>query len=288
VIAQRIKRLPAITVKLGQNPNMKLSSMHDIGGCRAVMRNVSLVEKLVKRYEDATAKNPRRGGVFQRKYDYIAQPKSSGYRSVHLVYKFTSDSKHLRIFNDLRIEVQIRSRLQHAWATAVETVSMFTGQALKSNIGEESWKRFFALASSTFAHLERRPMVPGTPSDIVAVKVELSRFKQHLDMLNSFSTALQHFDKKAGYLYLMVLDPTARSVVVSTFDRDQTGPAQEEYLRIEKEIASARTQQEQAKQAVLVSVDSFSLLQKAYPNYFLDIRDFHATLSKVLAVGASS
>src|SRR5437016_9633622 len=37
LIAQRLKRLPSIALKLRQNQNMKLSQMQDIGGCRAIM-----------------------------------------------------------------------------------------------------------------------------------------------------------------------------------------------------------------------------------------------------------
>jgi hypothetical protein len=51
LIAQRIKRIRAIAIKLRRNPNMKLSKMHDIGGCRAVMRSVGLAEELVAYYE---------------------------------------------------------------------------------------------------------------------------------------------------------------------------------------------------------------------------------------------
>jgi ppGpp synthetase/RelA/SpoT-type nucleotidyltranferase len=74
--------------------------------------------------------------------DYILSPKNSGYRSVHLLYKYNSDKKAPSIYNGLFIEVKIRSRLQHAWATAVETVVTFLQQALKSSQGEEEWLRF--------------------------------------------------------------------------------------------------------------------------------------------------
>ena len=47
----------------------------------------------------------------------------------------------------LRIEIQIRSRLQHAWATAVETVDAFSGTSLKTTGGSGSektdWGRFY-------------------------------------------------------------------------------------------------------------------------------------------------
>jgi len=40
LIAQRLKRLPSIELKLKNNPHMKLSQMQDLGGCRAVVRSV--------------------------------------------------------------------------------------------------------------------------------------------------------------------------------------------------------------------------------------------------------
>ena len=39
--------------------------------------------------------------------------------------------------DDLRIEMQIRTKLQHIWATAVETMGTFLGQALKSRQGDQ-------------------------------------------------------------------------------------------------------------------------------------------------------
>ena len=50
--------------------------------------------------------------------DYITTPKDSGYRGVHLIYRYYSDKNET--FNGLKIEVQIRTALQHAWATAVD------------------------------------------------------------------------------------------------------------------------------------------------------------------------
>ncbi len=91
--------------------------------------------------------------------DYIANPKTTGYRSVHLVYKYSNEKNPA--YNGLHVELQIRSKLQHAWATAVETLGTFLEQALKSSEGEKELLDFFALAGSAFAHLEGCPPVPG-------------------------------------------------------------------------------------------------------------------------------
>lgn len=99
VVPQRLKRLPAIESKLRLHPGMKLSRMHDIGGCRAIVRDVRAVRKLIKKYEESLAKNPHKRARFVKKYDYTdgpPGPKCDGYRSVHLVYQYRSESKNSR------------------------------------------------------------------------------------------------------------------------------------------------------------------------------------------------
>ncbi|WP_457767666.1 RelA/SpoT domain-containing protein [Cyanobium sp. ULC082] len=61
--------------------------------------------------------------------NYQAEPKPSGYRGIHLIYRYRSNKSET--YNGLLLEVQIRSPLQHAWATAVETVGTFLKQSLK-------------------------------------------------------------------------------------------------------------------------------------------------------------
>lgn len=278
LIAQRIKRIRAIAVKLRRNPNMKLSKMHDIGGCRAVMRSVGQAEELVAYYEKATAKNKFRGGEFVKKYDYIGSPKADGYRGLHLVYKYRSESEALKMFNGLRIEIQIRSKLQHAWATAVETVDAFTGQALKSNFGEESWKRFFALVSSAFARIEKRPVVEGTPADPVEQNRQLKLHGEQITLLEGLRTATEQIEKESGYFFLLELNARERTIRTARFQQDHLAEAQDKYLEVEK-----ANKDKPEVQTVLVSVDSVEHLRKAYPNYFLDISEFVSVLKRILA-----
>ena len=48
--AQRIKRLSSIVHKIERFPNLPLSQMQDIGGCRAVMTDIDYVHSLVEVY----------------------------------------------------------------------------------------------------------------------------------------------------------------------------------------------------------------------------------------------
>ena len=264
LIAQRIKRIPAIEVKLRNNTNMKLSKMHDIGGCRAVLSRVRRVENLVRDYERASVKNSRRGGVFVKKYDYITNPKPDGYRGVHLVYKYRSDSPRLQIYNNLRIEIQLRSKYQHAWATAVETVSTFTGQALKSKIGSDDWKRFFALASSAFALLERRPIVPNTPNNPEELLRELRGYTEQITFVEGLQKAAESIENENGHIFLLQLDSQKRKVEITTFFNDELFAAQDAYLNVERSI-----QGNPAKQAVLVSVENFRFAPQGLSQFFL-------------------
>ena len=116
--------------------------------------------------------------------DYIESPKESGYRGVHLVYRYRSPRNET--YNGLLIEIQLRTRLQHAWATAVETAGAFLGQALKSSEGEQDWLRFFALVSSAFALTEDCPPAPSTTSDPAELRAEIRDLTDRLDLVNRF------------------------------------------------------------------------------------------------------
>ena len=124
------KRLQSIALKLEHQPTMKLSQMQDIGGCCAVLRNPAEIELLVGIYEDAMENHKNREDrsfIFEVN-DYLVSPKADGYRGVHLIMKYQSNTESKKAYNGQRIEIQIRSRLQHSWATAVETCQAFTGR----------------------------------------------------------------------------------------------------------------------------------------------------------------
>jgi hypothetical protein len=285
LIAQRLKRLSSIEAKLLRFQEMKLSQMQDIGGCRAVLRNVKDVDHLVGLYKQSKSKNPRGRNELLREDDYIAAPKEDGYRGVHLIYRYYSESKQHHWYNDLKIEIQLRSRLQHIWATAVETVGTFTNQALKSDQGDKDWLRFFALMGSALALKERRPLVPNTPTEARDLVQELRDLTHSLRVektLDAWRNALRFWlppptGPKDPYYYLLFLDAEARNIEVTQFRLGQLLAAQEAYATAEK-----RVEENPGAQAVLVSVEDLSALRRAYPNYFLDTRAFLAELRSAI------
>jgi Region found in RelA / SpoT proteins len=268
LVAQRIKRLSSIALKLRRFTTMKLSQMQDIGGCRAIVDNVAQVRKLVDLYKKSGIKHR-----LDHIDDYIGKPQKSGYRGIHLIYRYYSDRK--TTYNSLKIEVQIRSSLQHAWATAVETVGTFIKQALKSSQGEEQWLRFFALMGTAIAYRERTAAVPNTPTKKAELRRELKELATKLDVehrLRTYGAALQTLEQpstKNAHYYLLRLDPAQHQVTVTGYKFNELEKASQEYLAVEKDIKN-----QVGSDAVLVSVESLDSLRRAYPNYFFDTNVF--------------
>ncbi len=288
LIAQRLKRRPSIEIKLRDNPNMQLSQMQDIGGCRAVLQNVNEVKKLVAKYKAYHAKSPKDRSSWDGSddFDYITKPKPDGYRGVHLIFRFKSPSPEKAVFNGQRIEIQLRSKLQHAWATAVETAQVFTGQALKSRVknASEDWLRFFALTSSAFAAREKAAPVPGTSDNRVDIIRELREIVQRENIMQSLGGwndtihLLEDEEMTDSYAFLLVLDPTIRTLRVQPFKKDEVDEAQKAYEKAEKD-----TESDPNIQVVLVAVEDLDALRKAYPNYYVDTRDFIAAIQREIS-----
>lgn len=278
LVAQRIKRLPSIIRKLEIFPKMTLSQMQDLGGCRAVLRNISHVRKLTANYQAGFSTH-----LLTRCDDYIATPRDTGYRGVHLVFRYQADGIGAA-YNGLQIEMQLRSQMQHIWATAVETVDTFTRQALKSSMGQPDWLRFFALMSSAIAIAERSPLVPNTPQEGSALIAELRAISKKLDVKRRFAAfptvikIIGEHAKATDHFFLLELDPDKGELDVRSFKKNQAEAASEAYLDAEKHIEPASPQQ-----VVLVSVNSVAALRRAYPNYFLDSRNFIDLLDAALA-----
>lgn len=268
IVVQRLKRLDSILNKLKRFPDMDLYRMQDLGGCRVIVSSVEKVYDTVKRYKESRVRH-----IFKREYDYINKPKESGYRCYHLVYQFHSDDNEMYNRNML-IEIQVRTQLQHTWATAVEMMGIYTKTALKSSIGDGETLRFFALVSSIFAEIEGTPKVPNTGSsreEIIKELCDIDRKMNIVSKLSALSTAIQHLDeqkmtKKKGY-YILILNYEKKRLRVQYFSSGKIEEATSMYNNIE-------ATRNKNIDAVLVEANSFDSLKSAYPNYFVDISGF--------------
>lgn len=275
IIAQREKRLDSIHRKLVAKTSMRMTQMQDIAGCRAVFTKLSDVYKLVELY-----KTRQFDHKFRNEKDYILNPKPDGYRSYHLVYEYTGTGPGAP-YTGLRVEIQVRTQTQHAWATAVEAVGIFTRQALKSNQGDADWLRFFSLMGTAIAAIEHTPCVPDTPTTRQELLAELRPLAESLtarDMLRAYNTTLNTLGSAKDAKYFIVeLDPDENKVTVRRFKAKESAEANRQYTELESQIPEGSR-----RQVVLVSVADITALKRAYPNYFLDTALFSRLVDQVL------
>jgi hypothetical protein len=273
-VAQRLKRLSAIQHKLERFPKMGLSRMQDIGGCRAVVVGVNQVSRLRQALRESRMKHKLVDEI-----DYIRAPKADGYRSHHIVYRYHSD--RTEFYEGLKIEVQLRTKLQHAWATAVEIVGQIRHEMLKSDQGDEDWLRFFALMGTALARREECPDVPDTPSSNRALAREIRRYAKALDVvaqLNGYRTALSvapalRQTAKDAHYFLLSLDVDKREISFLPFRKNQMEEASQQLQQWEVQ---------RGPNVVLVSVDSAALIRNAYPNFYLDSEEFLKEVRRVI------
>jgi hypothetical protein len=244
---------------------MQLSQMQDIAGVRAIVATTQQAQDLLHSYQTSSLRHTR------KVTNYIESPRASGYRGIHVIWKYQSDKLGAQVYNGLNLEMQIRSSLQHTWATTVETMGTLTNQALKSSLGDDNWLRFFALMGSVIASREGAPPVPKTPTDQSELVSELRTYADRIyasARLRTIGAALRQLEENVADVpnsryFLLELTPDTDTIKITGFMANQSQEAQSQYTEVEKRIGA-----DERSDAVLVSVDSIASLRRAYPNTF--------------------
>ncbi|HCA5186223.1 TPA: RelA/SpoT domain-containing protein [Acinetobacter baumannii] len=273
-VAQRLKRMPSIISKLQRNPKMNLARMQDIGGVRVILPTIQDVRRL---HAELLSQNNRFNHVpVIPCHDYIESPKNDGYRSIHQV--FTYKSRDHSGLDGLKIELQIRTALQHSWATAVETLGVIENASIKSGFGSEDIKKFLKLSSALFSIKEGTPVIAeyatSTPQELAAQAKELETRLQIFTKLKGLQISAKHIEstsksQHAYHLLILKKEEGGWMVNVMPFTKAQEELARSVYALMEKQ-----EKREAEVDVVLVSVGDMKSIKKAYPNYFLDTNQF--------------
>lgn len=274
IVAQRLKRTPSILLKLQTHKTMRLSAMQDIGGLRAVFDKVSEVNELVTLYRVSKTRHT----LFALD-DYIARPKKDGYRCVHLVYKVKKSP-------DIFIEIQVRSHLQHIWATGVEVFGTLKNSSFKSGYGDSKWLEFFSVLSSVFALKEETPVLEQHKNFSREQLLNLAkRMINQLKVIEQLSvyTAIykinttSHTKGRKGNYSLILLNSHDNTVSIKTFGTTQIEEATSQYLMMEKKYFD-----DTEINVVLVNTGDIKKLEASYPNYFMDTKTLVRNLSQIV------
>lgn len=264
LMAQRLKRVPSIINKLNRFDKMKLHRIQDLGGCRAIVSDIKKVYELRDNlFRDFS------NHILIKEDDYIKQIPESGYRGIHLIYKYQGNT--ILDFNNHLIEIQIRTKLQHAWATAVEILGTYLDESFKSSQGSQDILDFFKKVSLLFSYNEDNKSELNEKV-MKVLKETIIKDIEKLDIitkLQAFSVTIKSIaqrnnsDKEA--FSLLNLNTETRIVHIKYFKKDELDTAVEEYLKLERESGNIIRDN-----IALVSTRSVYKLQKAYPNYFAD------------------
>jgi ppGpp synthetase/RelA/SpoT-type nucleotidyltranferase len=271
VVAERRKRLPTILDKLKRHPTMSVTTMQDLGGCRVVYESVAEVDELVAVLPDL----PRSKNRVTRVYDYLRGdpgPRDSGYRGVHLVYEYGASKSE---YHGLRIELQVRTQLQHAWATAVETMDLFSGSELKYGKGDPEVLRYFVLVSSLMAYEEGTTPVPGADGPAEDLTAELAELEERVGILQRLrgyeSIVGEH--AKTDRRNALTLELRRREGIL-------TVTVHETLAEAEARLTELEALDDDNLDAVLINIARISQLRDAYPNYYAEtgrFKDFVAS-----------
>lgn len=298
-IAKRIKRLNSIKKKLKRFSRMELKNMQDIGGIRVVLSNLNQVytlqNKLLNQHKSHFYNDDRAINID----DYIKKPKDDGYRCLHMVGKFKND-----VNKERKIELQIRTRLQHSWATTLEIIDIFTSQDLKSNQGLATYHKFLQQVSEQFAILEQLDNFDinnieqsynkysetvlknmGMLNQCKEISLFFNQkfgFKTFGETLEEYSTVLNNIqinnNNKNGYL-LVRLNIKQNQIDTEFFEINKKDDALNQYSLYEQTLS-----QNKNWIIALISTNAVGGLKEAYPNYFADCKLFIQVIQMISLV----
>lgn len=269
-VSSRLKRLPTILDKLSratldgvQHNSMCATKMSDIAGCRVIVESYAELLEL----DSIMSGTVIEGAKFRKLRDYLCYPKSSGYRGIHRVYSF----------GKFDVEVQLRTRMQHVWSTAVEIVDLFEGTKLKTNPQEEdwNWREFFKLFSSILYSMDTGNISKKTYADIEALRKLEAKLSVYAKLQSFTISSTQLADEYSG------IDTAVISVVQS----GKMMKVETALFTVDEKLDAMATYQQKESDgmiSIMVSVDDFSKLKETYPAYQVDISQFTSALKNIL------
>ncbi len=262
-IAQRLKRRPQILRKM-RRFSVRLTQLQDIGGNRVIVDTNSDVEAL-RRFLLDRIKGDSTINLF-RETDYRVKGRDdTGYRALHMILSH----------NDLKIELQLRSRAQHHWAESIERTSVIYGYHLKENEGDPIVLDYFKCLSNVFYELE----CGREPSPIEKMELDEKRENAeniiaksaHADLLYSHASdavlrTLEQVERKRQSPFnnwILIFDWNSGKFV--NWEPISKNPieAYDSYSRIENQYS-----EKDGFEVVLVGSSSVAMIRKTHSHYF--------------------
>jgi putative GTP pyrophosphokinase len=262
IVAQRHKRRNTIFHKLKRLPTMELARMDDVAGCRLIFKTIDKLNEFRAAFHQARFKHKRRNA--DDKYNYIKNPKETGYRGIHDVYYYDVNSQTGKAYKGLLLEIQYRTVVQHAWATAVEIIGFITESQPKFQQGDKRYEHCMALASEILARAHENMNGPFPDLDNKNLLIQFDALNTELHLMATL-IGLNATDPKSTKNRNSILIFHPDGILEIRSYREATD-ALKELFKLEKESPDL--------DVVLVKADTNEEIRMAFKNYFSDAKDF--------------
>ena len=289
--ASRNKRIETIISKLCRPEKPKLDRIHDIAGTRIIFENIKSLEDYIDILENTELVNfKEKLNEDKNRYNYIKNPKSDGYRSIHKVFYYSSNIPYSTLnekrFNleNKKIELQLRTRLQHIWATTVEIYDIINKSNIKTgthNKLETKEGLFFKKCSLVFEGIES--------NDVEKIKININKIFRDKDLVEIYNRLKGiknikniQLPKTLGSdeVFILITDLNKGKTTFFTTDPIEKNDKQDTFLI----NASYRRLEEKNTKGeyilLLLTLGDIKKLKNVYPNYFLNTNKFISILKK--------
>jgi len=236
--------------------------MDDVAGCRLIFPNISDLYAFRGTFHRARFNHKRRNDI--DKYDYIKQPKPTGYKGIHDVYVYDVNSATGKHLKGLMVEIQYRTKIQHAWATAVEVIGFITESQPKFQEGDTRYQDAMALASEILARAFESTHGPFPHKEGIELVRDFLRLDKELKLLKTLQ-GLNSADSivSTNRNSILIFSPSGDLEIKTYRDAPEALRA---LFQLEKEHPE--------KDIVLVRADTSEEVRFAFKNYFSDAQDF--------------
>lgn len=262
VVAQRHKRKNTIFDKLKRFPRMGLVRMDDVAGCRLIFPDIASLKEFRRAFHKARFNHKMRN--HPNKYDYIVHPKPTGYRGIHDVYEYDVRSASNAHLKGLLIELQYRTKVQHAWATTVEIIGHISESQPKFQRGDDRYLRAMALASEILARAHEDLYGPLPDLSNKELIQSFEEVDSNIHLTRSLSGLNEAGNIQSQKKNAILIFKPGGSLSVETFIRETD--ALNRLFEIEMT--------DPGLDVVLVRAESSDEVRFAYKNYFSDAKDF--------------
>lgn len=270
IVGQRLKRYETIVDKLSSGRSKDLSTMNDIAGVRAIFRNIEEINEFRGQMRLSKAQHILTHD--EERFNYIQAPKDTGYRGIHEVMERQVSSKSGEPWNGLRFEVQLRTAVQHAWATAVEIYDDTQFARFKFQSSVNPAYEQFLIVSELFVRIhesEKGCLSEKTDIELVERFTELEAETHTVTMIHGLHVAVNYRPLEKN----SILQRTKRGeLFIHTFSS---------FPKALRAISSIETLPETLN-AVLVGAKTPHHIREAFRNYFEDTADFVKLLDDAL------